>query len=232
MAFYNTTQLVQRVLLRLRQVQGVGTQTYSEPLIIQLLEEVYEECRAARWWDHLMQWSNVQLDGVAGLPVTLITGCRERYRDVKGVFYANNSAPLPFIDSRSNPSRLQGTRPRAVEPLHATHGAAHDRLFRIWPLASVTTVDTPIRVYARQDPAGLFTDVNTTVPFDATALVNGVCLKYTLSDNTNPGGVAEFDRAWNERMRKLMQQHDEQVLPLDGRNQGAVWPTDWFEVHP
>lgn len=228
MAYLTLTDLVQRCLRRLRQVPGVTTQAYSEDHIADLLEEVYEEVRALRWWDHLTSYQTRTLDGTTGRVTVPFVGARDRYRDVQGVYYDRSPTPLPITSFHRNPTSYTGTRPRLVEPLDLVADATGMYLFRVWPLASQGTV----HVRLRADPyTNLFDDAaNRTIPFDATCLINGACMKYAIMDGTNPGAVGEFDRAYNERVLKLQQQHDSTPLHLDDRFYQHI--NEWTEMHP
>ncbi len=229
MAYLTLTELVQRCLRRLRQVQGVSTQAYAEDHIVDLLEEVYEEVRALRWWDHLTAYQTRTLDGVTGRVTVPFAGVREHYRDVQGVYFDRNPTPLSVVSfQQRNPSAYSGTRPRIVEPLDLGADPNGTHLFRVWPLASVGTVHVRLRSDTYDD---LFlSTANRTIPFDATCLINGACMKYAVMDGTNPGAVGEFDRAYNERVLKLQQQHDSTPLTLDDRFYQHI--NEWTEVHP
>lgn len=225
MAFLSAAALTQRCIVRLRQVAGVSTQAYSEPNLLLLLEECYEQCRALRWWDHLTTWQTRTLDGTTGKFTTDVLGARERMRDVQSVWSPDRQQPLPMVNQHNTPMRISGTRPRMVEALSVVDDPAGTRLFRVWPLQS--TGEVLFRV--RCDPPDLFTNVAAIVPFDASVLVNGACMKYAVMDGTNPGSMAEFDRAYNERVMQLQQQHDSTPLQLDSRNR---WQDEWREEYP
>lgn len=208
--------------MRLRQVPGVSTQAYSETHIAHLLEECYEQCRGLRWWDHLTAWYTRTLDGTTGKFTVALEGAREGMRDVQCVYAGVNGIPLTMLDGRTNPSRYSGTTPRAMEALTGADDPTGTFLFRVWPIAAVGDVS----IRARLDTADVFDDNQVIVPFDSTALINGACMKYAMGDGTNPGAVAEFDRAYNERVMQLQQQHDARPLSLDTR---PGIQTDWLE---
>lgn len=224
MAFLSLTNLVQRCIVRVRQVPGVTTQAYSEQHFALLLEECYEQARALRWWDHLTSWQQRTLDGATGRVTVPFVGAREGINDVQAICYGNVNTPLSMLTQHHNPSRYTGNTPRAVEALSLAEDVAGAYLFRVWPLTA--TGDVWVRV--RQDPPNVFKDNSAVVPFDATALINGACMKYTMGDGTNPGAVMELDRAWNERVKQLLQQHDSKPLVLDTRtNMQSDWIEDW-----
>jgi hypothetical protein len=234
MAFYSHSALVQRTIIRLRQVAGPSTQLYAEDAIAMLIEETYELVRSRRWWDNLTKWETRQLDGTTGKCTAQFIGTREGFRDVDRVCYGSNSTPLPLLSSNINPYRLTGTSPRYVEPLHSADDVqgwapTGQNLFRIWPLTSVTTVAQPLRIHIREDPASLFTNTAVVVPFDASCLINGAAAKYAADDGTNPATVTMLQQAFENRLQQLEQQHDSAKLILDPRMNDPMLLNEWAE---
>jgi hypothetical protein len=218
MAFLSYTDLIQATIRRLRQVTGQATQLYSQDEIARLIVEQYEIVRSERWWDHLMSRAEAQLDGTTGQPTVGFAGAREGFRDIQAIYYRNISTQLPQLTRDVNPYRLTGTYPRFVEPLAYVDDDVEPRkLFRIWPLGSVTTVDTPIRVLYRRDPTDLFTDNAVVVPFDSSTLINMSAARYLAQDGTNPGAVGDLNNTALIRLDQLRKSHDNTVIMLDQR---------------
>lgn len=227
--FLSTADLIQRTITRLRMVAGASTQTYAEDAVGDMLEETYEMVRTQRWWDHLMQWHETQLDGTTGRVVTTFSGARERFRDVQNVFYAHATQPLPISSQFVNPFRITGGAPRFIEPLSLSDDPNGEYLFRVWPLNAATDASHPLRVRYRADPADLFTDPAVIVPFDATCLVNGAAFKYAADDGSNPASVSVLQTAFETRLMQIQRQHDSATIELDTRlsTPGAI--TEWTE---
>lgn len=218
MAFLSHTDLISRTIVRLRQVAGTATQLYSQDEIGYLIQEVYEMVRKERWWDHLMAWSSVELDGTTGVPTTGFAGASEGFEDIKFVYYFDRRTPIPQLTSDVNPYPLSGTYPRFIEPLALSDDtSAPRRLFRVWPLASVADATTPLRVHYRKDPDNLFTTPSVIVPFDATCLINGAAARYLAQDGTNAGGVVDLNNVFMTRIEQLKKSHDKTVMLLDPR---------------
>lgn len=217
MAFLSLTDLRNRVIRRLRQVQGANTQLYSEEVIDDMIVEAYEMCRSARWWDHLMVWESRDLDGTTGKITVPIVGCRERFRDIRMVLFGNNSTPLPIIAQGINPYKLNGSQPRFIEALAVGQDSAGTSLFRVWPLTSVTTDTTPLRIWCRQDPANIFSDPTVIVPFDSICLINRAAALYAADDGANPAQLEMLNSAFSDRFTQLKQQHDTAPIILDPR---------------
>jgi hypothetical protein len=229
MAFYNTTTLVQKVITRLRQVAGAGTQLYSEDIILDHLIETYEICRGERWWDHLTQWYTRELTGTDGKITVPLVGARERFRDIHRIKFATNNVDLPMLTHDINPARLTGTEPRYVEPLAFSDDSTGTYLFRIYPLTATTTSDRQLQIRARLDPTGVFDDPSVVVPFDATCLINGAAMRYMADDAANASGLAVVQAVYNQRMAQLQQQHDATVISLDPRMANPNIQSEWME---
>lgn len=231
MAFLTYTNLIQRVIRRLRMVPGYATQLYAEDVIGDMIQDVYGTVRQERWWDHLMYWETVELDGSTGVITTTLDNLREGFEDVQYIFYGTSNLPLPQLTSDINPYRLSGTTPRYVEPLAADDDPSGNLIFRVWPLESVATIadDNPLRVRVRRDPTNLFTDAQVVVPFDAMCLVNGAAHKYAAGDGTNPTQVEEFRVAFEARLKQLRARHSKAVIQLDPRMGDPHGLTEWAE---
>lgn len=229
MSFLSAADLTQRTIVRLRQVAGAGTQLYAEAVILQLLEETYEMVRVQRWWDHMMQWQTKLLNGTTGQVTVPFSGVRERFRDVERVCWNNIGIPLPQLGAGVNPYRLTGTTPRFIEPLHTMDDSAGTQLFRVWPLTSIASTATPLRVHVRVDPASLFTDITQIVPFDAACLVNGASAKYAADDGMNSAAIGVLQKTFEDRLHQLQRQHDQAILSLDPRMSTTLGLSVWAE---
>jgi hypothetical protein len=222
-AFYNTTELIDRTIRRLRQVGGAATQLYSSDTLRDLLEETYTMCREQRYWDHMMEWrvydaiGNGQLAGV-DLSYTVPA-------DVKVVHYGNDNTPLPWLGSQ-NPARVVGNNVRYISA--TAYGSTMP--FTYYPQSFTTVGSTyKLHAYIRKTYAGVFSNPDIVVPFDATALINGAAAKYAIDDGTNMGSVEMLQKVFNDRMDQLRAQHDQAILKLDDRSTGP-YPTSWYTV--
>ena len=234
MAFYSYANLVQQTIIRLRQVPGAGTQLYSEDVIGKLLIETYEYVRSLRYWDHLTKWLTRELDGITGTCTASFSGARDGWNDVDRIVVGSSNTPLPLLSNNINPFRLTGTHPRYVEPLHQDDDinqyiAEFQNIFRIWPLTSIATGDTALRVHIRVDPSNLFTDPNVIVPFDHSILINGAAAKYSADDGTNPASIAMLTNAYTTRLEQRTRQHDNAILVKDPRDHTPYSTTQWME---
>lgn len=206
--------LIQDVVVRLTQVSGTAVQTYAEDHITKLLKEGFEMTAGDRWWPGLMQWFSYDLDGITGQPTASLQtdSLIQQFTDIRVLFYADNTDPLPILSSSINPYRLSGTRALYVEPL-ADALDSNGRLFRVWPLESTGTV----RVHAKVTAAGLFTDPAVYVPFDPVALINYACWLYTTNDASNPSASDNFFNVYKARKAQLIEKLNQMPVRLDTR---------------
>lgn len=232
MAFYSYSDLIQRTIVRLRQVPGAATQLYSQDEIGNLLHEIYDMVRKERWWDHMMTWAAVELDGTTGMPtVAPFDDVPERFEDIRAIYPDNSTIRLPQLSGMTNPYRVTGTTPRFIEPLPLMDDNATGPffLFRVWPLTAVADSTKPLRVSYRKDPPNLFSDTNVIVPFDSSVLINGAAARYLAQDGTNPGAVADLNSIFASRLDQLRKAHDNSTLSLDDRINN-VGLTEWVET--
>jgi len=232
MPFRTVPDLTQRIIHKLRQVPGLGTQLYSEDYIAQLIEEVYSMVRADRWWDHLMSWHTRTLDGVNGLVTSPLPALREGFRDIRQVRYGRDAFQLPLLGAGVAPQHLvtAGTRPRFVEPLPVTHPNYYTHVFRVHPLTAVTPPGNELHIHARVDPPGLFDDLSVPVPFDDVCLINGVVVRYAATDGANVAEVEVAQRTFTDRLNQLRRMHDNAALALDPRAPYGI--DQWHETWP
>lgn len=227
MAFYSYAELIQKTILRLRQVPGTGTQFYAEDMIGNLIVETYQYVRSLRYWDHLTKWQSARtLDGTTGKCTIGFSGARERFDDIEQVVIGSDSVPLPQLMNNINPYRLTGTHPRFIEPLHQDDDAMAEPyfLFRVWPLEATSSL---VRVRLRTDPANLFTSPSVVVPFDDGVLVNGAAAKYSADDGTS--STAMLQKAYSDRLQQKLKDFDRAIIVKDDRLD-SYHSSEWREV--
>jgi hypothetical protein len=221
--------LIQRTIQRVRQVPGAGAQLYSEDEIGNLIRETFENVRGKLYWEHMMQWVECQLDGTQGFVVTPFTTfgyAAQGGDDVQAVYWNTSQRPLPMLGSL-NPRRMAGTVPKYIKKLSVADDPARQRLFQVYPIASVTTTDTPLMAYVRLDPLNLFDDPNIIVPFDSAVLINGAAAAYLSFDgNVARGPLA----AYNERLEELTRAQNSAPIILDSRTYAPFGPDRWLEA--
>lgn len=225
--FVTLNTAVSRVISALGQVPGLGTQTYSEDAIVELLQQVFDINSQKFWVPQQMKWFSKALDGVTGLPVSDFTNIA-RYEDIRAIFFGTGQRPLPRLPADFNPFTMTGSTALYQEPTvvgDTEPSATSNRLFRVWPLASAGTV----YVHARQRSSTLFNDGNNVIYFDDIALINGAAWMYTTDDGANPAGMGKFKEIYEERITSMQDAYNKQPIILDprvpmGTNGWTEWP--------
>lgn len=211
MVFLTLSNLIAKVEARISEVSGPSVQTYSEDTIAGLLQEAYDYVIREAWWDHLMSWQTIALDGTTGKSTSDITCCSD-FIDIRAVFTPVSSRPLPTLPRDFNPYMILGNN--IAQYLEAD--LTPNRLFHVWPL----TAQGNLYLHGRKSRAADFGPADT-LSFDPIALTNYAAWKMTIDDATNPGQVSAFEEAFNKRIKQLKDAYNAKPIQLDP----AVNPT-------
>lgn len=202
--FATYTALITACVQRLRQVQGTQTQLYAEPVIGSLIQEGYEILRKEAWWPWLMKRMQASLDGVTGTIIgnAWVIGGLNDFDDIRAVWLSSYQQRLPVVDESINPEQMLGTQfARFIEPLSYHADPTGQYLFRVLPMTTTGTV----YVWARCDPANLFTTPSVVVPMNKYLLHNYVMFRYWTDDGSNPAAAAAALQAYEKiKTQELM----------------------------
>lgn len=209
--FSNYINLISDGVRRLRQVPGLNVQLYSEQVIGSYIQEAYTVLRAEAWWPWLMKRITGTLDGATGcltVPMTTLGG-PDDFEDIRAIWLDNYQQRMPMIGEDVNPSTQLNTRyGRYVEPMSIHDDPTRTKLFRILPL------DTPgsVHIWARVDPAFLFTTPTIVVPMNKYLLLNYVMWRYMTDDAANPGAATAALQAYEKiKDQELMKVNDQPI---------------------
>jgi hypothetical protein len=219
MAYQTTANLVPRIIRRLTQVVGTGTQIYAEDRILEILAEVYRQSSRAYWWPDLMQRFDVTVDPTSGIVTSDLinatnTGRVESFGDIRSVFFNDYPRPMSQLPGNISSNSLLTGIPGYISPLTYGEDPTGYRLFKLVPVPSGTV---NLHVLARITPVNIFTDVNVLVPIDEFVLINGVCFKYCVEDGNNPAMAEQFRNTFDTELQGEIDTYDSQPIPLDTR---------------
>lgn len=212
--FANLTNLVTETTRRLRQVPGMQTQLYAETVITSYIQESYEILRKEAWWPWLMRRLAGTLDGTTGIVTGTpwSTSGLTDFDDIRAIYLDSYQQRLPVVDESVNPETMLGTNfTRYIEPLSVHSDSTGTKLFRIIP---VTTTGT-VRVWARCDPVGIFTDASILVPMNKYMLINYVMWRYMTDDAANPGAASAALQAYEKVKDQELMKINSQPIWLD-----------------
>ncbi len=195
--FSTYTNLITESTRRLRQVPGLQTQLYSEQVIGSYIQESYEILRKEAWWPWMMKRLQGVLDGTTGLAQgTPWSGNGlTNFEDIRAVWLDSYQQRLPMIGEDVNPNVMTGNQfARFVEPASIHDDPTGIYLFRVVPPSTTGTV----YVWARCDPANIFTDPAVLVPMNKYLLMNYTMWRYMTDDAANPGAAGAALQAYEK----------------------------------
>lgn len=220
--YYNRslTQLVQKVIQRLSQVPGTGTQTYAEDRIADMVQHKFTVLFEEAFWGHLCHWYTVTLDGALGVPnesMFALSNPLRHFDDIQGIYPTGADKPLPHAPSSRNVFQYDGETPRFVAPYNQD-----DKVFRIYPATATGTLEM---YYRSRPPEYNPSDI---VNFDNQALILGATYDYLEDDGTNPNATQKFKDMFEARVRQLKENKANLPRALDTRSHATL--DDWSQV--
>ena len=212
------SDLIQRTILAMRQVPGLGVQLYSEDALLECYNRMFDHAFSEMWWDAYMQWFTLTLDGTTGKPTSDLTGV-QKIEDIRAIFPGTSHRRLKKYGSYMNPNALTGTFPRWYEAINETTPA---RVIRVLPVTATGT----ITIHARVKGTAIFTagDYN---KLDDALLINLMAWDYLSGDADNPGNAARFAALAQERLKQLRAERNEEAIDLDPR--ATEIPGSWID---
>ena len=186
------TQLINRVTIRLSQVNGAGVQIYSEDRIAEMIQHKFDVLFDEAFWPQFSTWQQWTLDGTLGVVTADLTDTLKRLTDIQVLYRSDSSTPIPLLSSTTNPYAFSGLTPLGYE---GNTNAA--KVFTIWPKTSTGTVTARIRT--QPDPF----DPDDEVDFDDQALILGATWDYLEDDGTNPNATQKFQALAESRVNQL-----------------------------
>lgn len=213
--------LIQKVVVRLSQVPGVGVQTYAEDRIADMIQHKFDILFDEAFWYQFMHWQDITLDGVTGQPTVNLeaqTNQLERFEDIRIAKVLGKRRTLKLAPHDLDISMVTGTSARYIEPFDDGTG----KIFRVWP---ATTTDT-ISIHFRSKPDD-FVPADT-IKFDPQALILGATYDYLEDDGTNPGATEKFKNMFEARVRQLKLLRVQMPLELDDRTTDTL--DEWTEL--
>jgi len=209
-------QLKTRIFNRLSQQSGVSVQPYTDNKVTEMIQHKFDVLFDRRFWRDYRITNTYQLDGIIGVVTADLTNVIKRFIDIQYIWIDANlsGSPLPEIDSRSNPTRINllGFEPYGVPA----------KRFRIVP---VTTTGY-VTVRFRTKPP-MFVDSDE-VPMDDQLIMTGTIYDYLNDEGANPEAAAKYKNMFESRLGQLES--------LDMKNEKSLYSTesqyvsDWHDA--
>lgn len=205
MAYKTKTQLVQDIIASIGEVEGTSVQTYAEPRVDVMLEQIFGIAFRKHWWPQYMVWYERTLDGTLGLVTSNINTILD-IRDIRVIIPAGQEKAIPQLPPFKNPFNITGTRPRYFESLPVTNASFANKLVQIWP----KTATGDIKIHARLYPT---ITADTVLYLDDKLLVNGAAWLILDDEDINPNAATNRERLFNEIFANIMKDYGE--LPIE-----------------
>lgn len=216
-----TPDLVNGVLDRVAEVQGVNVQLFSQSAIVRFLQDTFDDLFERYHWKHFVHRETMPLDGVTGEVTTVLTAKILQASDVIAVFPEDRGIPLREPPPLFNPDLITGTF-----PLHIDFSGDATKPFRVLP---VTATGNLFVIYKTRPAALDITDAATIVPFDSAILELGAAIRYGTNESFDPTARQELSGQFAGRLRSLTKYFHQSGIPLNPSSH-AEYPVDWFEL--
>jgi hypothetical protein len=201
--------LQEAVLQELNLVGGSAVQTYTEPQILETVNDCFRFLFDKRFWDHLTNTSEHTLDGVAGVITDEVVKIA-KVQDIKWI------RKYPFEEHDELYYDIEGTWKDGDRDSFSIFtwddAQAENKMFTVFPKTTTGT----IRVRARRMPVK-FTTTADIVPFDEVCLKHFVVSTMLAADGMNPGNEARHAALFDQRYQDLITQDNVRILRY-GRN--------------
>lgn len=199
----------------LYQAAGPGVQIYAQEVLMQKIQQAFEQVFTAKFWPQFMVRETRTLDGVTGTVTAPFTFISEN-KDIHSVFRRNSDHPIPRLPNSINTLDIPvGTSIKFYAPTNNTN------LLAAYPLDA--TDDILVVGRARPATEYIATDI---VPFDHLALEYWAAWEYSVDDASNAGMAAKFQGLFESRMKALEDAEFDNVVMLNPRV-GQI-PTEWY----
>lgn len=210
--------IIDDVLRELSQIPGSGTQLFSEDIVAQKIQKMFDFAWPEIWWGEYMEWFTGTLDGTTGVVTEDISRIKS-YHDIRAVYPSNSDHKLAALPFRINPTRLTGTSAAYIEQIQASH-ANSAKLLRVYPLTATDSID----IHARVKPDDFALD--DTIYMDHNLLVTGAAWDYIEGDGTNPSEAAKLQNQFETRLGQLKKLDANKPIVLSSPR-GRV-PAQWY----
>lgn len=193
MAFRTRAELIASVYNELALVAGSSVQTYTEPQVIESIQNSFDHLFAKRFWKHLTTTTFHKLDGAAGVVTDALVGI-EDINDIKWIreYPFEEYDDVPFFEdglfnTESRSQYLSYTTIGYLEPGY------EDKRIRFMPPTSVQD----IAIRARRKPP-IFQE-QSVIPLDYLMLKHLVSANLLSVDGMNPSAEAKQMALFEDR---------------------------------
>lgn len=182
MAYKTAEQIMLAVEKDVGLVSGTAVQSYSEPLIYQAIQVIFDMMFRKRFWDHLTDWYEYPLNGINGLLASDIDGVCKGFEDIECIWLSDFSRQVvkPY---QPDYKIVTGSNALYYTPVIYNAASPDDfnkKVIRFWP----NTATGSVAMRIRSKPADFVPQ--DLVPFPSDVISMGAAWKLLESDGINP----------------------------------------------
>lgn len=205
--------LIQRVIVELRQEPGISVQQYAEDIIAAIIQRQFNVFFDHYWWpSYVVNGEAMTLNGIDGRVIEDLRDKIKRHDDIRYIWLENDVAPLNAMPSMTNPNNASYRRYYDTVP--------DDKIFRVIPITTTGIV----RVTYRTLPTRFLP--NDVVKLDPDLLVCATCLNYLADDEDAPAAIKKFQDATAKREEQLRAALNRGPIPFGAPAASPM--TDWM----
>jgi len=211
--------LIARVQTRIALASGLDVQIVDEPRMLEMLRSRYNTLFDQNWWIDYLTLGTYNLDGTTGLITGDVTGLINRVADIQGIFYNDDTDPLPMIKFNTNPrhSRRTAWAPFASNPA---------KMFKIYPIDQEAEINVWYRTRLTDEQWEQDND-ETEVNMDDEMLILGTTFDYLSDDGSNDDAVKKYLGMYENRVKQVEALQFQ--APMSKNNDRNGFPTRWSD---
>lgn len=193
-------------------VAGTAVQKYSEPLIYASIQTIFDMLYRKRFWDHLTDWYQYTLDGVAGVFTVDIDSICKEFNDVGEIWIED------FARRVVKPVSVEHLQVTGADCLYYTpikfnsdpNSMFYKKVLQFWPKTATNTIN--IRIRTKPDnfkPEDI-------VPFPSDIIAMGAAWNVLDSDGINPPAAQKAQQLFDILYRDYISSLGEDVIGHGG----------------
>ncbi|MCI0557534.1 MAG: hypothetical protein MN733_03485 [Nitrososphaera sp.] len=213
------TQITQRVIQSIGEVEGTSVQTYSEPRVEEAIIQTFELVFRKYWWPQYCKWFQRTLDGTLGIVTASLSEIKD-FRDIRVVIPDGEEKGIPQLPWGKNPFNLTGTKPRYYEALDSSN-ANFTRRLQFWP----KTATGDVFIYARLLPTII---AETELYLDDKLLINGAAWIILEDEDINPNAAQLRKDLFEENFAAIMKELGQQPIENPNRDSSQRYLSEWW----
>lgn len=193
-------------------VNGTAVQIYTEPLIYQAIQTIFDLMYRKRFWEHLTDWYTYTINGTSGLLTSDINDVCKGFEDIEQIWLSDFSRQIvkPFDTGYKIINGASAMYYTYIKYNAAATDNFIKKVIQFWPVTATDTVAMSIRT----KPADFVPqDI---VPFPSDVISMGAAWKLLESDGINPSAAATAQQLYEILYSDYLMSLSEDVIGYGG----------------